>query len=83
MRRELTKHIVADPEIWHGEPTFNGTRIRVVDVLELLSLGMDWDEVVRQYSGKFPREAVGEALLLSSAFFARHSEEIDVDLLAA
>jgi len=37
-RLELGEHVVADPEICHGKPTFNGTRIMVWQVFALLLL---------------------------------------------
>ena len=33
-RKIYGRHIVSDPEICHGKPTFRDTRILVADVLE-------------------------------------------------
>lgn len=37
MRITLHKHILADPTICHGKPTFKGTRVMVWQVLEMLA----------------------------------------------
>jgi uncharacterized protein (DUF433 family) len=39
MRIALHKHIIADPAVCHGKPTFKGTRVMVWQVLELLAEG--------------------------------------------
>ncbi|HYO49904.1 MAG TPA: DUF433 domain-containing protein [Chloroflexia bacterium] len=36
-RKILGRHIVADTEICHGKPTFNGTRIMVFQILEMVA----------------------------------------------
>jgi hypothetical protein len=36
----LGRHIVADPHVCHGQPTFLGTRIFVEDVLDQVASGM-------------------------------------------
>lgn len=39
----LGEHIVADPGICHGKPTFKGSRILVKQVLEDVADGKSWD----------------------------------------
>ena len=68
-RVELGKHIVADPEICHGQPTFKGTRVMVWIVLEQVARGMDWDEIVKEWRGRVPPQAVAEAVRLASEAF--------------
>lgn len=68
-RIELGKHIVADPEICHGQPTFKGTRVMVWIVLDQVARGMDWDEIVKEWRGRVPRAAVAEAVRLASEAF--------------
>jgi uncharacterized protein (DUF433 family) len=41
--------IVYDPEICNGKPTLKGTRIRVVDVLQLLAGGETVDSILQDY----------------------------------
>jgi len=64
-RIELGRHIVADPEICGGQPTFKGTRIMVWIVLEQLDRGLTWQEVVREWDGRVSEEAIGEAIAIA------------------
>ena len=64
-RIELGRHIVADPEICGGQPTFKGTRIMVWIVLEQLDDGLSWDEIVSEWSGKVSKEAIAEAIAIA------------------
>jgi uncharacterized protein (DUF433 family) len=63
-RTLLGRHIVADPEICHGQPTFVGTRIMVSVVLKQLSRGMSTDAIMREWRGKITTEAISEAVEL-------------------
>ena len=63
-RVELSRHIVADPEVCHGQPTFKGTRVLVWVVLEQLADGMIWDEIVKEWRGHVPKAAIAEAAAL-------------------
>jgi len=45
----LSDRIVSDPEIVHGRPRINGTRMRVSDVLDLLAHGATVAEIVEDY----------------------------------
>jgi len=64
-RIELGRHLVADPLICGGQPTFKGTRIMVWIVLEQLEDGMNWDEILAEWPGRFPRAAIAEAIAIS------------------
>ena len=46
---QLQKRIVSDPEIVHGRPRIAGTRMRVMDVLELLASGATISEITDDY----------------------------------
>jgi uncharacterized protein (DUF433 family) len=61
MRVEISKHIVADTEICHGKPTFNGTRVLVSDILELLATDEPIERILKSYPG-LTKEMVQEAL---------------------
>ena len=65
---ELGKHIVADPKICHGKPTFKGTRIMVWLVLDELAHGMTPDEIVAAWGGRVPRVAIAESVHCQRAF---------------
>ncbi len=64
-RVELGRHIVADPGICHGQPTFKGTRIMVWIVLEQLESGMTWQEIVGEWDDKVSEEAIAEAIAIA------------------
>lgn len=74
MVRELSKHIVADPRILHGAPSFRGTRIPVAVVLEQVADGMPWDDIVWAWDGGVPREAIAEAVELARRAFVEQQE---------
>jgi uncharacterized protein (DUF433 family) len=61
-RIELGRHIVSDPKICGGQPTFKGTRIIVWIVLEQLDRGLTWQEIVREWDGKVSEEGISEAI---------------------
>lgn len=48
-KRDLLKRITIEPGKCGGRPCIRGTRLRVVDVLELLSSGADHAEILRDY----------------------------------
>ena len=61
-RVELGRHIVADPGICGGQPTFKGTRIMVWIVLEQLEDGLSWQEITREWEGRVSQAAIAEAI---------------------
>ena len=64
-RIELGRHIVADPQICGGQPTFKNTRIMVWIVLEQVEEGLSWDEIVGEWDGKVSPEAISEAIAIA------------------
>jgi uncharacterized protein (DUF433 family) len=69
-RTKLGLHIVSDPEICHGVPTFIGTRIMVNRVLEMIAAGTPWDEIIAEHDGAISRAAIAEAVRLASRSFS-------------
>src|SRR5207253_5343997 len=71
---ELGGHIVADPAICHGQPTFKGTRIMVWQVLDDVAEGRSWDFICNvRWEGRIPLAAVAEAVKLAErAWLERH-----------
>jgi len=65
VRFELGQYIVADPEIYHGKPTFKGTRIMVWQVLDALGRGESADEIVQAWDGKISKGAIAETVRLA------------------
>ena len=45
----MTERITINPEICHGKPTIRGLRYTVETILELLSSGMNIDEILADY----------------------------------
>jgi len=45
----LANRITIDPDICHGKPTIRGVRYPVETILELLSSGMTYDEILADY----------------------------------
>lgn len=74
-RKVLGEYIVADSEICHGKPTFVGTRILVVDVLEQVAGSKDWASISRAWGGKVSKEAIAEAVELAKQAFLERSQE--------
>jgi uncharacterized protein (DUF433 family) len=70
-RVELGRHIVADPKICGGQPTFRGTRIMVWIVLEQLERGLTWAEISREWDGRVSDEAIAEAIAIAD-FVVKH-----------
>ncbi|GDY22187.1 hypothetical protein LBMAG56_35340 [Verrucomicrobiota bacterium] len=64
-RIELGEHIVADPKICHGKPTFKGTRIMVWQVLDALARGESVGEIVTAWDGKVSQAAIAETVRLA------------------
>lgn len=79
----LGRYIVADPRICHGKPTFRGTRIMVVDVLEQVSAGMAWESITESWDGSVSKEAIAEAVALASEAFQKHSKEFVIEPVIA
>jgi uncharacterized protein (DUF433 family) len=69
------RHVVADPKVCHGKPTFRGTRIMVSQVLEQVASGMSWDAICEEWRGGVSKEAIAEAVRLAGQAFAEHAEE--------
>ena len=83
-RLEFGEHIVADPLICHGKPTFKGTRIMVWQILDELAPGMSPTEIVKAWNGRTTRRAIAESVslarrsLLDSHGRLRHPDELPV-----
>jgi len=69
------RYVVADPRVCHGQPTFRGTRIMVSQVLEQVARGVAWESILDRWEGKVTKEAIAEAVGLSSQAFLEHAQE--------
>ena len=84
MKKKLVgRHIVTDPNVCHGEPTFRGTRILVADVLEQVAAGLVWEAIVEEWRGGVTQAAIGEAVRLASEAFREHVHELGLEPAAA
>lgn len=77
--RQVGRHIVSDPKICHGQPTFRGTRILVADVLDQVSEGLAWETIVEEWHGSLTPEAITEAVTLAGRAFLDHAEEYTLE----
>lgn len=82
-KRLIGRHIVIDPDICHGQPTFRGTRILVSDVLEQVARGTAWEIIIEEWRDSITEEAIAEAVGLASQSFLDHADEYTLDPVAA
>ena len=66
-RIELGEHMVADPLICHGKPTYHGTRIMVWQVLAMLERGEGWAYIRNAWRGRVSDQAIAETIHLARA----------------
>lgn len=82
-RQIIGRYFIADSKICHGKLTFTGTRIMVADVLDMVAMGMDWKEIVRQWHNSITEEAITEAITLSTQAFIDHAQEYAIETIPA
>ncbi len=61
----MSEHIVADPAVCHGKPTFKGTRIMVWQILQDLEYGETMDQIVKGWGGRVTKPMIVETLRLA------------------
>ncbi len=69
---DLLSRITIDPEIAHGKPVIRGLRYPVQTILELLSAGMSFEDILADYPD-LEREDLLAALAFSSDLLQSHS----------
>jgi len=75
-RVEIGRYLVSDPDVYHGEVTFKGTRIPVKTILTFVRRGDTIRDVALRY--ELPVEAVQEAVVLAGeALFVAARKGID------
>jgi uncharacterized protein (DUF433 family) len=79
----LGRYLVADPDICHGKPTFRGTRILVVDVLDQVAAGLAWETIIEEWRGSITQEAIAEAVRLARQALLEHAAEYVIGPTAA
>jgi uncharacterized protein (DUF433 family) len=78
-RLELGEHIVMDPKICHGKPTYAGSRVMVWQVLRELEDEEDWEMIRYNWNGSVTDPAIVESLLLSLRMFLDHTSAFVVE----
>jgi uncharacterized protein (DUF433 family) len=68
---ELLKRITIEPEKCGGQPCIRGKRMRVTDLLSLLSAGAPFEEILRDYA--FLER---EDILAAIAYAARQTDHV-------
>jgi len=71
----IGRHIVADPRICHGKPTFRGTRVLVADVLDQVAAREDWDAIIASWNGSITKPAIREAIQLARRALLQHADD--------
>jgi len=79
----LGRYIVADPKICHGQLTFRGTRILVMDVLEQVAAGMAWEAIIENWHNSITKAAIAEAVQLANQALITHADEFVLEPVAA
>ena len=64
-------YVVRAPGVCGGEPTFKYTRINVSVVIDRLADGETVSEVVEDFMGRVPKEAILEALSIAAGLFKK------------
>ncbi len=62
----INQRITIDPEQCGGQPCIRGMRIRVVDILDLLSVGLSTKEIIKELPDLEPED------IKSAILFARN-----------
>ncbi len=72
------ERVTIDPAICHGKPTVRGLRYPVETILDLLSAGMTYEEILADYE-----DLEREDILAVLAYAARLSRIMRIEPLAA
>jgi uncharacterized protein (DUF433 family) len=69
MNFELLKRVTIEPGKCGGRPCLRGTRMRVTDILQLLSAGASHDEILQDYPDLEPED------ILAAIEYAAHQTD--------
>lgn len=72
----LLDRIVIDPAICHGKPTIRGLRYPVEMILELLSSGMTYEDLLADYE-----DLEGDDILAALAYAARITQSKRIEFV--
>jgi uncharacterized protein (DUF433 family) len=77
-KRNYERRIVIDPKVHFGKPCIAGTRIPVVDVLELIQENIPFTEIVKKYYPDLEIEDIKACVKYATDLV--RSEEIHAEL---
>ncbi len=78
MEPSLLQRITIDPAICHGKPCIRGLRYPVEMILDLLSSGMETNEILHDY-----KDLVKEDVMACLAFASKLSQVKSIHLVAS
>ena len=58
----MNERIEVNPDICHGQPCIQGTRIMVYTIIELLETGLTPDDILKDYYPNITKDAIRECL---------------------
>jgi uncharacterized protein (DUF433 family) len=68
--------IIVNPQIHFGKPIINGTRITVQNVLELITEGLGFEQIIKDYYPDLTKEDIQACLQYATALVA--AEDIHI-----
>ncbi len=71
-------HVCRDPAVAGGQPVIEGSRIPVTAIVRAHQLGLDFDEILLQYSGLAPAH-----LHAAFLYYLDHKDEVEALLKQA
>ena len=75
----MSEGISVNPNIHFGKPCITGTRIKVVDVLELLEHGFSFQEIIRDYYPDLDEENIRACLRYATRIVNAEDIQIAVE----
>jgi uncharacterized protein (DUF433 family) len=82
-RLALGEHIVMDPKICHGKPTYAGSRVMVWQVLGELEDEEAWEMIRYNWNGSVTDPAIVASLLLALRMFLDRADALVVETVPA
>ena len=75
---DLLKRITIDPKICHGKPCIRGLRYPVEVILELLSSGMEIEEILEDYEDLERKDIMASIYFASKLTVVKSIYKLDV-----
>lgn len=73
MMADLLSRITIDPDIAHGKPVIRGLRYPVQTILELLSAGMSFEQILADYPDLEPEDLQAALAFAAKLIEVKHS----------